>query len=65
MVNLKNMSGYTKSGILLALLGFLTLAIEDFIWDENIKAILYLIPVGCFISSFIGFSIAAKDTANK
>jgi hypothetical protein len=60
MVNLKNLSAYTKAGILLILLGFLSLAVMDFIWDESIQATLYLIPIGCFISSFIAFSFAAK-----
>jgi hypothetical protein len=65
MVNLKNLSVYTKAGILPIFFGFLILAVEDVIWDENIQAALYLIPIRCFICSFIAFSIAAKNTSDK
>jgi hypothetical protein len=59
MVTLSNVSKYTKVGILLMLFGLLILGVEDFFWDESIQFTLYLIPIGCFISSFIAFSIAA------
>lgn len=64
MVKLENLSKFIKAGIFLILLGFLTLAVEDFIWDERIQIVLYLIPIGFFISSFIAFSIATKKTTN-
>jgi hypothetical protein len=65
MPNLKNLSVYTKAGILFIVLGLLILVTEDFIWDESIQVALYLIPIGCFFSSFIAFAIAAKRTANN
>jgi hypothetical protein len=65
MVSLKNLSAYTKAGVLLIFFGFLSLAVEDLVWDESIRATLYLIPIGFFICSFIAFSIAAKNTSTS
>jgi hypothetical protein len=57
MVNLSNLSEYTKAGILLILLGLLILGVEDFLWDESIQVVLYLLPIGCFISSVCAFTV--------
>jgi hypothetical protein len=65
MVTLKNLSTYTKTGIVLSLLGFFILVFEDFIWDESIQYALYLIPIGCFIGSFVAFTIAARNTSDN
>ncbi len=66
MVTLSKVSKYTKTGILLMLLGLLLLAVEDFFWDESsLLTILYLLPIGCFIFSFIAFILAAMRTSNN
>ena len=57
MVNLRNVSEYMKAGILLILLGLLILGIVDFLCNESIQAALYLLPIGCFISSVCAFTI--------
>jgi hypothetical protein len=60
MVTLGKLSKFMKAGILLMFLGLLILGVEDFLWDESIQVSLYLLPIGCFISSFVAFYIAAN-----
>jgi hypothetical protein len=62
----ENLSIYMKAGILLMLLGFLVLGIEDVLLDEStLLTTLYLLPIGCFFSSFIAFLTSAKRTSEK
>jgi hypothetical protein len=66
MESWKNLSIYMKAGILLMLLGFLVLGVEDVLLDEStLLTTLYLLPIGCFFSSFIAFLISAKRTSEK
>jgi hypothetical protein len=66
MLTLSKLSKYTKIGILLALMGLLVLGIEDILLDEStLLTTLYLLPIGCFFSSFVAFIFAAKSTSNN
>ena len=65
MVTLSKISKYTKAGILMLILGLLILGVEDILWDESIRIILYLLPIGCFFSSFIAFTKAGISADKK
>jgi hypothetical protein len=44
-------------------LGLLVLGVKDIFLDESyLLTTLYLLPIGCFFSSFIAFLFAAKYT---
>jgi drug/metabolite transporter (DMT)-like permease len=61
MIAIRKLSTYIKIGVLLAFLGLLVLGLEDVFLDESrLLTTLYLLPIGCFISSFIAFAISAK-----
>jgi hypothetical protein len=63
MLTLSKVSRFTKAGILLMFLGLLVLGVEDIFLDESyLLTTLYLLPIGCFFSSFIAFLFAAKYT---
>ena len=63
MKTLSNISKYTKAGILLLILGLLLLGVEDVFWDESLRlTTLYLLPIGCFFSSFLAFTMAGINT---
>jgi hypothetical protein len=66
MLTLSKLSNYTKIGILFALMGLLVLGLEDVFLDEStLLTTLYLLPIGCFFSSFVAFIFAAKNTSNN
>jgi hypothetical protein len=61
MVTLRIVSKFTKAGILMMLLGLLILGLEDALFDESmLLTALYLLPIACFICSFVAFSIEAR-----
>ena len=61
MVTSSKLSKYTKVGILLMLLGLLILGVEDVFLDESfLLKVLYILPIGCFFSSFIAFILDAR-----
>jgi hypothetical protein len=64
MVAFSKVSKYTKVGILLFLMGLLVLGVEILLdLDESLLlATFYLIPMGCFFSSFIAFVFAGVHT---
>ena len=67
MLIFSKVSKYTKAGILLLLSGLLILGAENIFLDKNpLLTTLYLLPIGCFFSSFICFLISAtrKQTMN-
>jgi hypothetical protein len=56
---------FFKIGMLLAVLGLLVLGLEDTLFDgSKLLTALYLVPIGCFFSSFIAFIFAATNTSN-
>jgi hypothetical protein len=58
------MSKFAKAGILLVFFGMLFLGFENVFFDESyLLTILYLLPIGCFFSSFIAFLFEAKITS--
>jgi hypothetical protein len=66
MVTLSKISKFTKAGILLMFFGLLVLALEDIFLDESLLLeTLYLLPIGCFFSSFIAFCIDATYVTNN
>jgi hypothetical protein len=66
MITLSKISKYTKVGILLMLMGLFILGVEDIFLDESrLLLTLYILPIGCFISSFVAFLISATNTADK
>jgi hypothetical protein len=66
MLIFSKVSKYTKAGILLLLLGLLILGAEDIFLDKSpLLTTLYLLPIGCFFSSFICFLISATRKQNK
>ena len=66
MVTLSKISKFTKVGILLMLFGLLVLAVEDIFLDESLLLqVLYLLPIGCFISSFVSFCLDARHATNS
>ncbi len=61
MVTLRIVSIFTKAGVLMMLMGLLILGLEDVLLDESVLlTALYLLPIGCFICSFVAFSIEAR-----
>ncbi len=66
MIALSKISKYTKIGILLMLMGLFVLGVEDIFLDESrLLLTLYILPIGCFFSSFIAFLISATNTSDK
>jgi hypothetical protein len=66
MLAFSKLSNYTKIGILLVLMGLLVLGLEDVFLDEStLLTVLYLLPIGCFFSSFVAFIFAAKKPSNN
>jgi hypothetical protein len=64
MIALSKLSMFIIAGILLMLLGLLLLGLEDIFLDESLLLrTLYILPIGCFFSSFIAFIIAARNTS--
>jgi len=66
MIAISKLSTYIKIGVLLAFLGLLALGLEDVFLDESrLLTTLYLLPIGCFFSSFVAFIFAATNTPNN
>ncbi len=66
MIAISKLSTYIKIGVLLALVGLLTLGLEEVFLDESrLLTTLFLLPIGCFFSSFLAFIFAANPTRDS
>jgi hypothetical protein len=55
-----------KIGVLLGLFGLLALGLEDIFFDESrLLTTLYLVPIGCFFSSFVAFVFWASHASKN
>ena len=67
MANFSKIPKYAQIGVLLFVMGLLVLGIENlFDLDESLLlASLYLLPIGCFFSSFVAFIFAGIHASNN